>query len=216
VFNRSSLPAIVVHEVAPGHFTHFRFLRAAPTDVRRALHSYAFTEGWAHDMEELLLEEGFRAGDPRYAAGVALEALIRVTRLAVAIGVHTDAMTLEEAERRFAEDGFIAGPAARSEAARATFDPGYGSYTWGKLTLRALRDEARRAWGPAYTHRRFHAALLALGAPPPGPAGAGRGRPPPAAAAGPPARGCPAPSPRDRRRPPDGVARHPPSAGGRD
>jgi hypothetical protein len=166
VFNRTSLPAIAVHEVAPGHFTHLRFVRDAPTDVRKALQSYAFTEGWAHDMEELLLEVGYRDGDPRYAAAVAVEALVRVTRLAVATGVHADDMTLEEAERRFSEDAFLEGPAARSEAVRATFDPAYGSYTWGKLELRRLRDEARRLWGAAYTHRRFHAALLRLGAPP--------------------------------------------------
>lgn len=166
VFNHSALLAVTVHEVAPGHFTHFRFVRDAPTDVRRSLHSYAFTEGWAHDMEELMLEEGYRAGDPHYAAGVALEALLRVTRLAVAIGVHTGATGPEEAVRRFTADAFIAGPAARAEAARALFDPLYGGYTWGKLELRALRAEARRVWGAGYTHRRFHAALLRLGAPP--------------------------------------------------
>ncbi len=166
VFNRTRLPAIAVHEVAPGHFTHFRFMRRAPSAVRKALHSYAFVEGWAHYMEELLLEEGFRAGDPHYAAGVALEALVRVTRLAVAIGLHTGAMTADEAERRFVEDAFIRGPAARSEALRATWDPGYGSYTWGKLELWGLRADARRAWGSGFSNRRFHGALLALGAPP--------------------------------------------------
>jgi hypothetical protein len=165
-FNRAALPALVVHEVAPGHFTHFRFVRAAPTDVRRALHSYAFTEGWAHDMEEFALEAGYRSGDPRFVAGVALEALVRVTRLAAAIGVHDGALTVAEAERRFVEDAYLEPSAARSEALRATFDPAYGSYTWGKLELRCLRAAARRAWGAAYTHRRFHARLLALGAPP--------------------------------------------------
>jgi hypothetical protein len=165
VFSRTTLPAITVHEVAPGHFTHWRFLRRAPSDVRRAVHSTAFAEGWAHYAEELLLEEGFRAGDPRYAAGVAIEALIRVTRLAVSLGLHTGAMDLDEAIGRFTADAFLQGAAARSEAHRATFDPGYGCYTWGKLELLAARDRARRAWGAGYSHRRFHAALLDLGAP---------------------------------------------------
>jgi hypothetical protein len=166
VFNRSSLPAITVHEVAPGHFTHGRFLRRAPGDVRKVVRSDAFVEGWAHYVEELVWEEGFRRGDPHYVAGMAIEALIRVTRLAASIGVHSGAMTLEEAERRFVEDAFIHGPAAASEAVRATFDPTYGRYTWGKLALLDLRDRARRAWGAGYTHRRLHDALLALGAPP--------------------------------------------------
>lgn len=166
VFNRSSMPAITVHEVAPGHFTHGRFLRRVPGDVRKVVRSSAFVEGWAHYAEELVWEEGFRAGDPRYVAGMAIEALIRVTRLLASIGYHSGAMTLAEAERRFVEDAFIRGPAARSEALRATFDPTYGRYTWGKLALNDLRAEARRRWGAAYTHRRLHAALLDLGAPP--------------------------------------------------
>ena len=175
VFSRTTLPAITVHEVAPGHFAHGRALRRAPSDVRRTLFSGGFIEGWAHYTEELCLEEGFRADDPRFAAGVAIEALVRVTRLAVSIGVHTREMTLDDAAARFETDAFLRGPAARSEAARATFNPTYGCYTWGKLELRALRDEAQMKWGRRYSHQRFHAALLELGAPPLGLIGAALG-----------------------------------------
>ena len=153
VFSRTTLPAITAHEVAPGHFAHGRVLRRMPTDVRRALHSPAFVEGWAHYTEELCVEEGFRADDPRFAIGVALEALVRVTRLAVAIGVHTRSMTIDEAVHRFEDDGHLAGPAAGSEAARATFDPTYGRYTWGKLEIVALRGR-RRPGGDGATRTR--------------------------------------------------------------
>ena len=147
VFSRTTLPAITVHEVAPGHFAHGRRLRRVTSDVRRTLHSLAFVEGWAHYGEEVCVEEGFRADDPRFAAGVALEALQRVTRLAVSIGTHAGTMTVEEGAARFEADAFSYGPAARSEAARATFDPTYGRYTWGKLEIQRLRDQARAAWG---------------------------------------------------------------------
>ena len=166
VFSRTTLPAITVHEVAPGHFAHGRRLRQVTSEVRRTLHSLAFVEGWAHYGEEVCLEEGFAAGDPRFAAGVALEALQRVTRLAVSIGTHAGTMTVEDGAARFEADAFCYGPAARSEAARATFDPTYGRYTWGKLEILALRDRARAAWGAGFTLQRFHSALLGLGAPP--------------------------------------------------
>lgn len=166
VFSRTTLPAVTVHEVAPGHFTHFRLIREASGDVRRTLFSSSFAEGWAHYVEELLIELGYRSDDPRYAAGVAIEALVRVVRLSVSIGVHTRAFGLEEAVRRFTEHAFLQGSAARSEAVRATFDPGYGRYTWGKLEIQSLRDRARREWGSGFTLRRFHDALLALGSPP--------------------------------------------------
>jgi hypothetical protein len=166
VFSETTLPGITVHEVAPGHFSHYRALRHAATPVRRILQSAAFVEGWAHYAEEVCVEEGFAAGDPRFAAGVWLEALVRVTRLACAIGVHTAGMTVAEGARRFEAGTHLSGPAALSEARRATFDPTYGRYTWGKLEIMALRGQARQQWGAGFSLRRFHTALLDLGAPP--------------------------------------------------
>jgi hypothetical protein len=166
VFSETTLPGITVHEVAPGHFSHFRAVRRAPTAVRRTLHSDAFIEGWAHYAEELCVEEGFGDGDPKFAIGVWLEALVRVTRLACAIGVHTAGMTVADATRRFEADTHLSGSAAASEARRATFDPTYGRYTWGKLEIMDLRDRARREWGAAFSLKRFHTAMLSLGSPP--------------------------------------------------
>ena len=134
VFSATTLPAITVHEVAPGHFSHSRAMRRAPSPIQRILKSPAFVEGWAHYVEEVCVEEGFCREDPRFAIGVWLEALVRVTRLACAIGVHTAGMSIAEAARRFEADTYLAGRAALAEAERAGYDPTYGRYTWGKLT----------------------------------------------------------------------------------
>lgn len=164
VFSRTSLPSITVHEVAPGHFAHGRALRRAKSPVRQILHSLAFCEGWAHYVEEVCLDEGFRARDPRFAIGVALEALIRVTRLTCAIGMHTGAMDVAEATRLFMRYAHLAPAGAASEARRGTFDAGYGRYTWGKLEIARARARAERS--ASFTLPDFHADLLALGAPP--------------------------------------------------
>lgn len=165
-FSHTTLPSTTAHEVAPGHFSHGRALRHVDSHVRRSLHSAAFVEGWAHYAEELMVEVGFREDDPRFRAGVALKALLRVTRLAVALGVHGRTMDMTEAVARFRDDAMLRAAPAEAEAARATFDPTYGRYTWGKLELLALRDRARRAWGAGFSLRRFHEAVLRLGAPP--------------------------------------------------
>ncbi|HXY43248.1 MAG TPA: DUF885 family protein [Acidimicrobiales bacterium] len=167
MFSATTLPAITVHEVTPGHFAHGRMLRDfAEGDVRRSLCSQAFVEGWAHYGEELMVEAGFRADDARFALGVWIEALLRVTRLAAALGVHRGTMSVDEATRRFESDAYLLGPAARTEATRATFEPTYGRYTWGKLEIMRLRDEAIATWGNKFTLRRFHETLLSLGGPP--------------------------------------------------
>jgi hypothetical protein len=172
VFSRTTLPAITAHEVAPGHFAHGRSLRRAAGPVRRTLHSMSFAEGWAHYVEEVFIEEGFRAGDPRFTVGVCLEALVRVTRLACAIGLHTRSMTVNEATDRFEQDAFLGRAAARSEARRGTFDATYGRYTWGKLAILELRERAKVAWGSRFSLPEFHAAMLQLGSPPLGLLGA--------------------------------------------
>jgi hypothetical protein len=166
MFSATTLPAINVHEVAPGHFSHHQAVRHVTGDVRRTLFSNAFVEGWAHYAEELCVEEGFAADDPRFEIGVWLEALVRVTRFASAIGVHTGEWTVADAARRFETDTHLAGPAARSEAQRATFDPTYGRYTWGKLEIQRIREEARATWGSSFSLKRFHTALMELGSPP--------------------------------------------------
>jgi uncharacterized protein (DUF885 family) len=166
VFSHTTLPGITVHEVAPGHFSHGRAMRHLTSPVRRTLQSSAFIEGWAHYGEELCVEEGFGADDPRIAVGVWLEALVRVTRLACAIGVHSAGMTIDDAARRFEADTHLSGPAALSEARRATFDPTYGRYTWGKLEILRLRERARKDWGAGFSLQRFHKAMLDLGSPP--------------------------------------------------
>ena len=167
VFSATMGPAVTVHEVMPGHFAHGRMLRQLVRgDVRRSLFSEAFVEGWACYAEELMVEQGFRADDPRFAIGVYLDALVGVTGLASALGIHRGTMTVDDATARFEADAFLPGAAARSEAERATYDPTYGRYTWGKLEIMSLRDEALAAWGTKFSLRRFHEALLALGAPP--------------------------------------------------
>lgn len=166
MFSETALPAVTTHEVAPGHFAHGRALRHAGSEVRRSLLGAGFAEGWAHYGEEMMLEEGFRAGDPRYQIGVALEALVRLTRLSCAIGLHTGEMSVADAVAAFVNDALMSEATARSEARRGTFDPTYGIYTWGKWVISDTRDAARAAWGADFSLRRFHDGLLELGSPP--------------------------------------------------
>ena len=165
-FDYATLRDVGIHEVYPGHYVHFLHVRNIGRPLRQVLASYAFVEGWAHDAEQLMLEQGFRPDDMPLRIAQLSEALLRDVRFLVAIEMHTHGMRVDDAARMFVEHAYLEPLPAEKEAVRGTFDPGYLNYTLGKLMLRRLRDEARAREGARFDLRVFHDALLALGAPP--------------------------------------------------
>ena len=167
-FNYDTLRIISIHEVYPGHFVHHlhnSYGRPLPL-VNRVATSYAFTEGWAHYTEEMMLETEYARGQAALQVTQLLEALVRNCRYLCALGMHTQGMTVDEATRFFMDNAYMEELPARREALRGTFDPGYLNYTLGKLMILKLRDDYRREQGAAYSLRGFHDKLLSYGAPP--------------------------------------------------
>ena len=166
VFSKTTLPAITVHEVIPGHFAHGQMLRTQNSDIARTLFSNSFVEGWAHYAEELMYEEGFMEEDPRFQVGVALEALVRVARVLSTIAQHANGRSVKYAATLFEEIAFLRGPAAYLEAERALFDPTYARYSLGKKEILKARDYAKSTLGTRFNLGKFHQALLHYGSPP--------------------------------------------------
>ncbi|MYC29025.1 MAG: DUF885 domain-containing protein [Chloroflexi bacterium] len=167
-FNYDTLRIISIHEVYPGHFVHHlhnSYGRPLPL-VNRVASSYAFTEGWAHYTEEMMLETEYARGQAALRVTQLLEALVRNCRYLCALGMHTQGMTVDEATRFFMDNAYMEELPARREALRGTFDPGYLNYTLGKLMILKLREDYRREQGSAYTLKGFHDRLLSYGAPP--------------------------------------------------
>jgi len=167
-FNYETLKVISVHEVYPGHFVHNlhnRYGRPLPL-INRAATSYAFSEGWAHYTEQMMVETEYGAGQPTLLLTQLLEALVRNCRYVCSIRMHTGGMTVGEATKFFMENAYMGELPARREALRGTFDPGYLNYTLGKLMILKLREDYRRKQGGSYTLRDFHDRLLSFGGPP--------------------------------------------------
>ncbi|MEJ7654020.1 MAG: DUF885 family protein [Chloroflexia bacterium] len=121
---------------------------AGPSDASKALISYAFTEGWAHYCEQMMVEAGYRDHDPKLQLAQLIEALLRDCRYIVSILMHTQGMSVEDATRFLMHEAYMEELFASREAQRGTFDPGYPYYTLGKLMLLKLREdyERERAW----------------------------------------------------------------------
>lgn len=166
--NSYALAAFSIHEAYPGHYVHFLHAQSAPTEVSKRLASYAFSEGWAHYTEQMMWEEGYGEGDLRFRLAQLTEALVRNCRFVCAIRMHAGEMTVDEATRFFVQNAFYEESPARKEAERGTFDPGYYSYTLGKLEILRLRQEVKQSQAGSFSLREFHDTLISRGAPPVG------------------------------------------------
>jgi uncharacterized protein (DUF885 family) len=130
-----------VHEVWPGHFQQFLHSNRNPSKIAALWVGYAYAEGWAHYSEELMWELGLGDGDPEQHVGQLVNALERNVRYLCAIGLHTQGMSLAEADRMFRERAYLDPGSARQQAARGTYDPQYLKYTLGKLMILRLRED---------------------------------------------------------------------------
>jgi uncharacterized protein (DUF885 family) len=159
-------PAIAnvsVHEVYPGHYIQFLYAKDFPSDVRKVYGAATNSEGWAHYTEQMMLDEGFHAGEPKYRLAQLQDALLRDVRFIVGIKMHTQGMTLEDATRLFETAGHQPRPVALAEAKRGTADALYGYYTMGKLMILKLRDDYKAKKGAEYSLRAFHDTFIRIG-----------------------------------------------------
>jgi hypothetical protein len=157
-FNRSFLQNLSVHESLPGHFTQYLFQHANPgwSMVRKTAGSYTTTEGWAHYSEEMMLEQGLSKGDAKIRLAQLNDALLRDCRLIGSIRMHTGQITLQQDIDMLEKECFQSPAVAPGEAKRGTNDPGYYSYTLGKLEILKLRADAQKKEGKSFNLTKFH------------------------------------------------------------
>jgi uncharacterized protein (DUF885 family) len=152
-----------IHELWPGHFLQALHAKRSPSMVLKSFGNYAFSEGWAHYVEEMMFNQGVGDGDPRVHIGQLTNALLRNVRFVSALGLHARTLTVEESEKLFSEKAFQDPGNARQQARRGTFDPMYLSYTLGKLMIIKLREDWKKKVGEAYSIGAFHDAFLSHG-----------------------------------------------------
>jgi uncharacterized protein (DUF885 family) len=171
-FNYYTTDNVSVHEAYPGHYTQFLHLNASDASkIQKIFGSYAFTEGWAHYTEVMMLDAGFgKTGDPikaaKYRMAQSGDALLRISRLCVSIKTHCYGMNVEEATQFFIKNWYQGDKPSRQEAMRGTYDPGYLFYTLGKLQILKLQEDYKKQEAENYSLQKFNDAMLDNGMPP--------------------------------------------------
>jgi uncharacterized protein (DUF885 family) len=159
---------VSVHEVWPGHYTQFLWVKNNPqlSKVRKLLSANTNAEGWAHYSEQMVLDEGYGNGDPRLRLAQLTDALLRDCRYIVGLRMHTQGMTMDQSKEFFVKEGYQQPVVGEMETKRGTSDPTYLYYTLGKLEILKLREDYRRKMGSKFSLQEFHDRFIKSGTPP--------------------------------------------------
>lgn len=158
-----SLPALTLHESAPGHSFHLSLTQELDLPDFRRIYISAFGEGWGLYCERLGVEMGMYE-TPYELAGMLSFQMWRAVRLVVDPGIHAFGWSRERAQDFLRKNTAIAEHEIVTEVDRYIAWPGQAaSYYLGYLTLRRLRDAAETALGSRFDVREFHDAVLSLG-----------------------------------------------------
>ena len=167
-YNYPLLSNVSVHEVWPGHYTQFLWVKNNPelSKVRKLTAAGSNAEGWAHYSEEMMLDEGLYNNDPKYRLAQLIDALLRDCRYIVGIRMHTQGMTMAQAKEFFVKEGRQQPVVGEMETKRGTGDPTYLMYTLGKLEILKLRADYQRKMGSKFSLQDFHDRFIKAGSPP--------------------------------------------------
>jgi len=162
-----SLPALTLHESAPGHAFQVPLAQEQKgvPPFRRAYIS-AYGEGWALYTERLGVEMGIYE-TPYEVFGMLSYQAWRASRLVVDTGVHAKGWTREQAQAYLMENTALSKHEVETEVDRYISWPGQAlSYYLGQMAIQEARAKAEKALGPKFDIRYFHDTVLQLGSVP--------------------------------------------------
>ncbi len=160
-----ALPALTLHEAAPGHHTQgalARELENVPA-FRLNFYPHAFGEGWGLYSEFIGVEMGVYH-TPYERFGRLTYEMWRAARLVVDTGMHAFGWSRERALGFLKSSTALSEHEIRTEVDRYIAWPGQAlAYKTGELRIKALRNHAEEALGDQFDLRAFHDAVLGQG-----------------------------------------------------
>ena len=166
-YNNEMIRILTIHEAMPGHYVQLAYSNRFPSLVRAVFSSGTFVEGWAMYSERMMLEEGFRGGDPKLWLQRKKFYLRAVINALLDPGIHRGGMTEYEAMKLMIEEGFQEESEASGKWRRACLTSSQlSTYFVGYKEVTALREDAEKQWGKKFKLGEFHEKLLSYGSPP--------------------------------------------------
>jgi uncharacterized protein (DUF885 family) len=163
-----NLPALTLHESAPGHALQMSLALEHKTQPDFRQHTYisAFGEGWALYCERLGDEMGLYQ-TPYERFGMLGYQIWRAARLVVDTGVHTQGWTREQSIAYLLRYTTLPAHEVETEVDRYIAWPAQAlSYYLGETEILKARARAETALGNRFNLRAFHDTVLELGSVP--------------------------------------------------
>jgi uncharacterized protein (DUF885 family) len=163
-----TLPALALHECTPGHSFQAALALEAPErpEFRKEQYFSGYGEGWGLYTEWLGGHIGIYE-TPYQEFGQLTYEMWRAARLVVDTGIHHSGWSREQALAYMKDNVPLSEHEITTEVDRYIAWPGQAvAYKLGEMQIRRHRQEAEQALGPKFDQRKFHDAILALGAVP--------------------------------------------------
>lgn len=163
-YNRHMLQLLTIHEAYPGHYVQLEYSNRNPSLIRKVLFSGVFAEGWAVYTEQVMLDEGYGAGDLKLRLNQLKWYLRAVCNAILDYRMHCMNMTDEEAMyllvvRAYQSEGEAILKVQRAKQSSCQLS----TYFVGRMAFQRLRRRLQTELGDQFELGRFHEATLSHG-----------------------------------------------------
>lgn len=166
-YNRHMLQILTIHEAYPGHYVQLEYSSRTPSLLRRVLQSGVMIEGWAVYTEQMMLDQGYGAGNLQLRLNQLKFYLRAVCNAILDHQLHAGNMTDDEAIRLMVDGAFQSKEEAALKLVRAKqTSTQLSTYFVGRMAHVRMREKLQRALGETFSLARYHEAVLSQGSVP--------------------------------------------------
>jgi uncharacterized protein (DUF885 family) len=160
-YNRHMLQILTIHEAYPGHYVQLEYSNRYPSLIRKVLYSGVFAEGWAVYTEQVMLDEGYGAGDLALRLSQLKWYLRAVTNAILDYKMHCTGMTDKEALLFLVLRAYQSEAEAILKIIRAKQSScQLSTYFVGRMAFVRLRRRIQSELGEGFQLGRYHEAVL--------------------------------------------------------
>ena len=160
-YNNYTLKWLTIHEALPGHYVQFEHANNVQPETRRLLRALfgngAYVEGWAEYIAQVMMDEGYMGGDPKFRLVMRKIRLRVLANTILDVRMQTMNMTDEQAMELMTKQAFQTQAEAEGKLRRAKLSSvQLPTYFVGINDWFQLRQDYQAKMGSKFNLEEFH------------------------------------------------------------